>query len=142
MMLSLGGKAGYNFNAQKSLEVPAGLRASDVLSYGAIMFSAPASLAPMCADYNCCLPPKASKTKVFMLTFFGVLIGMTIITIIGALLMAVPNYSDAYTAGGPAMVLSKVFEHWKAGGDFILALITLSTVGNNSVSSYINYFLF
>ncbi|KIJ40828.1 hypothetical protein M422DRAFT_256270 [Sphaerobolus stellatus SS14] len=108
MMLSLDGKAGYNFNAQKSLKDPAGLRASDVLSYGAIMFSAPASLAPMYADYNCCLPPKASKTKGFMLTFFGVLIGMMIITIIGALLMAVPNYSDAYVAGGPGMVLSKV----------------------------------
>ncbi|KIJ40829.1 hypothetical protein M422DRAFT_209731, partial [Sphaerobolus stellatus SS14] len=137
MMLSLGGKAGYDFNAQKSLEDPAGLlRASDVLSYGAIMFSAPASLAPMCADYNCRLPPKTSKTKVFMLTFFGVLIGMMIFTILGALLMAVPSYSDAYIAGGPAMVLSKVFEPWKAGGDFILVLITLSAVGNNIPNTY------
>ncbi|KIJ26606.1 hypothetical protein M422DRAFT_272301 [Sphaerobolus stellatus SS14] len=47
MMLTLGGKEGYDLNAQKAFEDPPGvLRAADVLSFGAIMFSTPASLAP------------------------------------------------------------------------------------------------
>ncbi|KIJ48631.1 hypothetical protein M422DRAFT_162232, partial [Sphaerobolus stellatus SS14] len=136
MILSLAGKEGYDLKAQKALEDPPGhLRAADILSFGVIMFSAPASYAPMAADYNCRLPPKTSKAKVFWLTFFGNLLGMMSIVIVGALLMTVPSYSDAYVQGGPAMVFSKVFEPWKAGGDFILVIIMLSAVGNNSVSN-------
>ncbi|KIJ26604.1 hypothetical protein M422DRAFT_272298 [Sphaerobolus stellatus SS14] len=50
--------------------------------------------------------------------------------------MTVPAYSDAYFEGGPAKVLGKLFEPWKAGGDFILVLITLSAVGNNIPNTY------
>lgn len=155
-------RSGFDLKGQRTLEAPPGaLRAADVLSYGSIMFSTPASLAPMCvfsvflsknpplpplpraADYNCRLPSNTSKAKVFFLTFFGLLVAMMTSTIWSAILMTVPTYSEAYVnAGGPVAVLSKVFEPWGRGGKFILVLITLSAVGNNIPNTCMFLFLF
>lgn len=85
-----------------------------------------------------------------MLTFLGVFLPVTFIVILGALLMTVPAYAQAYESGDAAGVLSKgafcylltgcignivtqVFEPWGRGGDFILVLLALSVIANNSM---------
>ena len=45
--------------------------------------------------------------KIFVLTFLGVLLPVSFIVILGALLMTVPSYVDAYVNGDAAGVLSK-----------------------------------
>ncbi|KAF8513340.1 permease for cytosine/purines, uracil, thiamine, allantoin-domain-containing protein [Hysterangium stoloniferum] len=133
IIYGLGGHAGYQISLQKADEDPAGhLRAADVLSFGGIIFSSCAGWAPVAADFNCRLPVNTSKIKIFVLTFFGVLIPIMFIVILGAVLMTVPAYSDAYRAGDAAGVLKKVFEPWGHGGDFLLVLLALSVVGNNN----------
>jgi len=137
MIYAIGGHKGYNISLQKASEDPAGhLRASDVLSYGAIMFSSSAGWAPVAADFNCRLPANTSKVKIFLLTFFGVLTPIMFVGILGAALMTVPDYSDAFTTGDAAGVLKEVFRPWGGGGDFILVLMALSVVGNNIPNTY------
>jgi purine-cytosine permease-like protein len=45
--------------------------------------------------------------KIFVLTFFGVFIPVMFIGALGAVLMTVPAYADAYRAGDVAGVLKK-----------------------------------
>jgi len=79
--------------------------------------------------------------------------------ILGAALMTVPDYATAFENGDAAGVLKEgmfrllhrqrldlislaVFAPWKGGGDFILVLMALSVVGNNSTSSFLLSFSF
>jgi len=137
MIWGIGGHAGFNLSLQKPLEDPAGhLRAADVLSYGGIMFASSSGWAPVAADFNCRLPANTSKVKIFWLTFFGVLLPVFFVGILGAALVTVPKYAAAYESGDAAGVLQKVFEPWGGGGDFILVLMALSVVGNNIPNTY------
>ncbi|KAF8587193.1 hypothetical protein K439DRAFT_1630897 [Ramaria rubella] len=137
MIFALGGHAGYQPSLQISLEDPAGhLRAADILSFGGIIFSSCAGWAPVAADFNCRLPANTPRTKVFFMTFFGILLPVLFIVILGAVLMTVPAYAEAYIDGDAAGVLSKVFEPWGHGGDFILVLLALSVIANNIPNTY------
>ena len=102
------------------------------------------------ADFNCRLPVNTSPVKIFVLTFIGVFIPTVLLTVLGALLMTVPEYVLAYESGDATGVLSKgavccsrqannridalsqVFEHWGHGGDFILVFLALSATMNIS----------
>ncbi|KIJ33890.1 hypothetical protein M422DRAFT_264021 [Sphaerobolus stellatus SS14] len=125
--------SGFDINRQKPLEDPPGrLRAADALSYGGIMFASSSGWAPVAADFNCRLTSNTPKKKIFWLTFFGVLLPIFFVGILGAALVTVPQYSEAFEEGDAAGVLKKGFEPWGGGGDFILVLMALSVVGNNT----------
>lgn len=67
----LGGHAGFDINAQKSLEATGATLAGNVLSFGGIVFSSFVGWAPVAADYNVRLPANTPPIRVFLLTFFG-----------------------------------------------------------------------
>ncbi|KAF8507734.1 hypothetical protein JB92DRAFT_2958129 [Gautieria morchelliformis] len=137
VVYSLGGQAGYEISLEVSLEAPAGhLRAAAVLSFGGVIFSLCAGWAPVAADFNCRLPANTRPAKIFVITFLGVLLPVVFILLLGALLMTVPAYAEAYGNGDAAGVLRKVFEPWGRGGDFILALLSLSVIANNIANTY------
>jgi purine-cytosine permease-like protein len=82
-----------------------------------IVFSAVGGWAPVAADFNCRLPHDISAWKVFFLTFFGVSIPVIFVQVLGALLMTVKPYADAFGDNGDAgAVLSTVFLPWDGGG--------------------------
>jgi hypothetical protein len=64
-------------------------------------------LAFRAADFNCRLPVNTRPAKVFMLTFLGVFLPVTFIVTLGAVLMTVPTYVEAYVNGDAAGVLGK-----------------------------------
>ncbi|KAF8507739.1 permease for cytosine/purines, uracil, thiamine, allantoin-domain-containing protein [Gautieria morchelliformis] len=137
IVYALGGHAGYEILPQVPLEAPAGhLRAADILSFGGVVFSSSAGWAPVAADFNCRLPVNTRPTKIFMLTFLGILLPIVFIMALGAVLMTVPAYAEAYINGEAAGVLSKVFEPWGRGGDFVLVLLSLSVIANNIPNTY------
>jgi len=137
IIYALGGHAGYDTSLQKSSEDPPGrLRAADILSFGGIMFSSTAGWAPVAADFNCRLPANTPKTKLFFMTFFGVLLPIIFVGALGASLMTVPKFVTAWEQGDAAGVLAKVFEPWHGGGDFLLVLLALSVVANNIPNTY------
>lgn len=65
---------------------------------------------PVCisaADFNCRLPATTCPAKIFLLTSLGVLLPVMFTVILGALLMTVPAYVEAYGNGEVAGVLSR-----------------------------------
>ncbi|KAI5123976.1 hypothetical protein M0805_006388 [Coniferiporia weirii] len=138
MLWGLGGKAGFDLNAQKPLEDTGRNLAGDVLSFGGIVFGSFTGWAPVAADYNCRLPANSSPTKVFLLTFFGLFIPITFVEILGAALMTItdPAYTDAFANGSTGGLLSQVLSPWKGGGKFILTLLALSVIANNIPNTY------
>lgn len=138
MLWGLGGKAGYDINAQKPLEDTGRDLAADILSFGGIVFGSFSGWAPVAADYNCRLPADYSATKVFILTFFGLFIPITFVEILGAALMTITNpaYTDAFASGGTGGLLSQVLSPWGGGGKFILVLLALSVIANNIPNTY------
>ncbi|KAF8507738.1 permease for cytosine/purines, uracil, thiamine, allantoin-domain-containing protein [Gautieria morchelliformis] len=137
MVYSLGGHAGYQISLEVPFEAPAGhLRAADILSFGGVVFSSSAGWAPVAADFNCRFPANTRPAKIFVITFLGVLLPIVFILLLGALLVTVPAYAEAYGNGDAAGVLRKVFEPWGRGGDFILALLALSVIANNIANTY------
>ncbi|KZP24133.1 hypothetical protein FIBSPDRAFT_822521 [Athelia psychrophila] len=138
MLWGLGGKAGFDINAQKPLEDTGKTLTADVLSFGGIVFGSFTGWAPVAADYNCRLPVDTPPMKVFLLTWFGLFIPIVFVEVLGAALMTITNeaYVDAFTDGGTGGLLSQVLSPWKGGGKFILFLLAFSVIGNNIPNTY------
>ncbi|KAL5480473.1 hypothetical protein ACEPAI_1743 [Sanghuangporus weigelae] len=138
MLYGLGGKAGFDINAQKANEDRGTDLAADILSFGGIVFGSFTGWAPIAADYNCRLPATISSTKVFILTFFGLFIPITFVEILGAALMTItdPSYTSAFEDGGTGGLLSQVLSPWNGGGKFILTILALSVIANNIPNTY------
>ncbi|KAG1725083.1 uncharacterized protein EDB91DRAFT_1350880 [Suillus paluster] len=98
----LGGKAGYEVNAQKPLEDTGRALSADILR----------RWAPVTADYNCRLPADTPPMRVFLLTFFSLFIPICFVEILGAALMIITDsayiaaFADSSTGGLIAQVLS------------------------------------
>lgn len=108
MMYVLGSQAGYELDAQAPLEDPAGhLLAADVLSFGGIIFSSAAGWAPVAADFNCRLPATMSKTRVFGLTWIGLMLPLIFVESLGVMLMTVPDYATTYLDGDAGALIKK-----------------------------------
>ncbi|KAI0348156.1 cytosine-purine permease [Trametopsis cervina] len=134
----LGGRQGFDINAQKEFEDTGRDLSADILSFGGIVFGSFTGWAPVAADYNCRLPATTSSTKVFLLTFFGLFIPITFVEILGATLMTItdPAYVDAFTNGGTGGLISQILAPWHGGGKFILVLLSFSVVANNIPNTY------
>jgi purine-cytosine permease-like protein len=92
-LYGLGSKAGYDVYAQAPLEDTGRTLSADILSYGAIIFGAVASWAPVAADYKVRLPVDTNPWHVFMLTFCGLFFSITFSVTLGATLMQSPILS-------------------------------------------------
>ncbi|KAJ7069585.1 purine-cytosine permease [Mycena amicta] len=138
MLLGLGGKAGYDINAQKAFEDKGKALSSDILSFGGIVFGSVAGWAPVAADYNCRLPVDTSSLKIFTMTFFGLFIPICFCEIVGAALMTITNeaYTDAFNNGGTGALLGQVLSPWHGFGKFILFLLAFSVIANNVPNTY------
>ena len=130
-LYGLGGKAGYDVDAQKSLEDTGRALSADVLSYGAIIFGAVAGWAPIAADYTVRLPVDTSPWRVFILTFFGLYLPIAFTLTLGAALVTItgPAYVTAFGSGGDTGALvARVLSPWGGGGKFLLVLLAFSVM--------------
>jgi purine-cytosine permease-like protein len=134
----LGGKAGYDINAQKPLEDTGRALSADILSFGGIVFGSFSGWAPVAADYNCRLPADTPTMRVFLLTFFGLFIPICFVEILGAALMTItdPAYITAFTNGSTGGLIAQVLSPWGHFGQFILVLLALSVIANNIPNTY------
>ncbi|KAG1804383.1 permease for cytosine/purines, uracil, thiamine, allantoin-domain-containing protein [Suillus variegatus] len=126
----LGGKAGYDINAQKSVEDTGRALSADILSFGGIVFGSFTGWAPVAADYNCRLPADTPPMRVFLLTFFGLSLGAALMTITD------PAYILAYADGSTGGLIAQVLSPWGHFGQFILVLLALSVIANNIPNTY------
>ena len=109
------------------------------LSFFSINFSSASGWCSIAADYYCNYPVTMKKWKVFALTFFGVLIPTTFITVIGACLgnaqASYAPYGATYEAHGLGGLLRDCF-HPLGFSKFALILLTFSVLGNNIAIYY------
>lgn len=141
MLYALGGSspAGYDINAQKALEDKGANLAADVLTFGGICFGAVSGWAPVAADFNMRLPANTSPKYVFILTFFGVWIPVSFVSILGACLMTIQNpaYVAAYESeNGMGGLLAQTLSPWGGGGKFLMVVLSLSVIANNVPNTY------
>ncbi|KAF8555380.1 hypothetical protein OG21DRAFT_1507789 [Imleria badia] len=138
-LYGLGGKAGYDVNAQKSLENTGRAFSADILSFGAIIFASVTGWAPIAADYNVRLPVDTNPWHVFILTFLGLFLPITFTITLGATLMTItdPAYVGALGSdGNTGALIAQVLSPWGNGGKFLLVMLSLSAVSNNIPSTY------
>ncbi|KAK8858730.1 hypothetical protein IAR55_002959 [Kwoniella newhampshirensis] len=135
-ILGLAGHRGFDIHAQKPLQDTGLAFAGDFLSFGGIIFSSAAGWAPIAADFNCRLPADISGKKVFILTWFGLMVPLCFLEIMSAALMTVPAYAAAFEEGDAGGVLSEIFAPWGGGGKFILVLLSFSIVCNCTPNTY------
>lgn len=65
---------GMDLNAQKAKENKGTLFAGGFLSFGGIVFSSASGWASCSADFNCRLPADIKPWKVFLMTWFGLMV--------------------------------------------------------------------
>ncbi|OJA13027.1 hypothetical protein AZE42_04379 [Rhizopogon vesiculosus] len=137
-LCGLGGKAGYNINAQKSLEDTGRALSADILGFGGIVFGSFTGWAPVAADYNCRLPVNTPPMRIFLLTFFGLFIPICFVEILGAGLMTItnPTYVTAFRDGSTGGLIAQILSPWGRFGQFILVLLALSVIANNIPNTY------
>ncbi|KAG0701770.1 permease for cytosine/purines, uracil, thiamine, allantoin-domain-containing protein [Suillus ampliporus] len=138
VLWGLGGKAGYDINAQNPLEDTGRALSADILSFGGIIFGSFTGWAPVAADFNCRLPANTPPMRVFLLTFFGLFIPICFVEILGAALMTIadPAYVAAFGGGSTGGLVAQVLSPWGHFGQFILVLLALSVVANNIPNTY------
>ncbi|ORY34574.1 purine-cytosine permease [Naematelia encephala] len=136
MIFGLAGARGFDINAQKSLQDTGLVYAGDFLSFGGIVFSSSAGWAPIAADFNCRLPANISRTKVFILTWFGLMVPLVFLEGMSAALMTVPDYAAAFAEGDAGGVLAEIFRPWGGGGKFLLVILSFSIICNCTPNTY------
>lgn len=131
MMYALGGARGYQLDLQAATEDTGRPFAGDFLSFMGIIYSSAAGWAPVAADFNVRLPADTKPSKVFWLTFAGLMLPLLFVEIMGAALMCVPDYVAAFQEGDASGVIAEVFAPWKGGGQFLLVVLAFSVIANN-----------
>ncbi|KAI9712675.1 MAG: hypothetical protein M1820_001296 [Bogoriella megaspora] len=125
--------------------VPAGdsglILAGNFLTILSINFSNSSGWCSIASDYYVNYPSKTPAWKVFALTFWGIVIPTTLVTIIGiclgnaALTAEYPPFAEAYADhdfGG----LIRVAYHPTGWSKFCLVILTFSVLGNNIANAY------
>ncbi|GFZ52283.1 hypothetical protein JCM24511_10056 [Saitozyma sp. JCM 24511] len=135
-MWGLGAHQGFDIGAQQELQDTGLPYAGDFLSFGGIVFSSAAGWAPIAADFNCRLPHTIKPWKVFVLTWFGLMVPLLFIECLSAALMTVPAYAAAFESGDAAGVIAEVFAPWNGGGKFILVIMAFSIICNCTPNTY------
>ncbi|KIJ48835.1 hypothetical protein M422DRAFT_777770 [Sphaerobolus stellatus SS14] len=136
MMLGLGDHAGFNVSAHAPPSAAGTSTAINVLNFGAAMFATVISWCPMAADFNCRLPSNTPTYKIIPIIVLGNLVPNALISALGAALVTVPAYSDAYDVGDAAGLIKKVFGPWGRGGDFLLVVSAFSIIAANVIDNY------
>lgn len=118
--------------------------AGSFLSFLAINFSSASGWCSIASDYYCNYPASTKSWKIFFLTFFGIAIPTTFVTVIGACVgNAVlvnggannPVLYDAYENHGLGGALRESF-HPIGFSKFLLVLLSFSVLGNNVAVNY------
>ena len=110
-----------------------------VLSLLAIVYGSSASWCTMASDYYVHYPADVSRTKVFLLTTFGIAIptsiGMVAGCVVASSLNNKPAWNHAYTDQGLGFLIQD-FLHPRGFAKFILTLLVLSGINTNVISIY------
>ncbi|KAJ8077535.1 hypothetical protein PM082_001966 [Marasmius tenuissimus] len=134
-LLAVGGK---NLDLRPEIAAPT---AAAIISYGTSAGASCASWGPMCADYGIYHRSDISALKVFLYTYFGVLLSTFPGHIIGAALAAaapaVPSWSAGLEDGKSfGSFIAAVLEPVGGFGKFLVVVATLTLPAQSAVTMY------
>ncbi|KAK3202407.1 hypothetical protein GRF29_161g1093133 [Pseudopithomyces chartarum] len=111
----------------------------EVLSLIAVIYGSSASWAPMASDYYVHYPVNVSRTKVFLMTTFGIAIPTSIGMIAGCVVSSGfnnrPDWQEVYENDGLGFLIQTMI-HPRGFSKFILTLLVLSGINVNVISIY------
>lgn len=114
--------------------------ASQVLSYASIIAGYFITFSGTSSDYSTYHNPNASKVKIFLYLYAGILLPSVPLLILGAAIGgAVPNvasWNAAYAVSGIGGVVYEMLTPAHGFGKFLVVLLALSGIGNIAISSY------
>jgi len=105
---------------------------ASLLSFGGAIYGFAAGWGPYAADYNVKQPESTPSSRIFWLTFFGVLIPCVLLESLGVLLTTVPVLSGK---GGGELVAGAL-SPLGGLGTLLMSLLVLSVVANNIPNDY------
>lgn len=143
LMLVLIGQLGGKVDASLPAEDTGLIMAGSFLSFLAINFSSASGWCSIASDYYCNYPADTKSWKIFFLTFFGITIPTTFVTVIGACLgnaalsnkVANPALNASYEEHGLGGLLLTAY-HPFGWSKFALVLFVFSVIGNNVAVNY------
>ncbi|KAL9084883.1 MAG: hypothetical protein Q9165_007836 [Trypethelium subeluteriae] len=115
--------------------------AGNFLTILAINFSNSSGWCSIASDYYVNYPSKTPSWKIFALTFWGIVIPTTLVTVTGCCLSnaantaAVPRLAEAYEDHGLGGLIRETY-HPIGWSKFCLVILMFSVLGNNVASAY------
>ena len=109
--------------------------AASVLSFGGVIFGFTIGWTSLASDYNVYMPATASKWKIFMWTYVGLIFPLVLVEWLGAAIACaafdIDSWFQAYTDNELGGLLYQVFvPAMGGGGKFFMVLLVLSVVAN------------
>jgi NCS1 nucleoside transporter family len=106
--------------------------AAALISFGGAIFGFATGWSSYAADYNVNQPQETSASRVFWLTFLGVIIPLIILEVLGVAISTVAAYGAATTGETLGLVLKPL----GGVGTLILVFLALSIIANNIPNDY------
>jgi len=100
------------------------------ISFGGAVFGFAIGWSSFASDYSVNQPENTSPSRVFWLTFLGVIVPCILLEILGMAL------TSAYKGQGGSELLTAAFQPLGSFGTFLLVLLSLSIVTNNVPNDY------
>ncbi|KAL7422679.1 hypothetical protein Q5752_001970 [Cryptotrichosporon argae] len=134
-----------------SLPMPVGqAEASDVLSFGGVIFSFLLGWVSLASDYNVYMPAEAKSWKVFMWTYLGIVTPCILVMWLGSAVAATALAGSYGEGSDTAVAWYNAYEEnelggllyqvmvppLKGGGKFFIVLLVLSVIANNIINVY------
>ena len=108
---------------------------ASLVSFGGAIFGFATGWSSYAADYNVNQPEDTSRSRVFWLTFFGVIVPCILLETLGLGLTTVTAYGKAAQSGG-GVLLAAVMQPLGGAGRLLLLLLALSVIANNIPNDY------
>lgn len=99
-------------------------------SFGGAVFGFATGWSAYAADYNVNQPEDTPAARIFWLTFFGVVIPLVVLEVLGL------SLSTAFKGDGAGSLLATALKPMGGFGSFLLVLMALSIVANNIPNDY------
>ena len=103
-----------------------------LLSFGGAVYGFATGWSSYAADYNVNQPEDTPSSRVFWLTFLGVLIPCVLLELLGMALTSIPGFASK--SGGD--LLAAALSSLGGFGRFLVALLALSVIANNIPNDY------
>ncbi|KAA6407501.1 MAG: nucleoside transporter [Lasallia pustulata] len=139
IFLVMYGEVGHYADIKSPAQVTGATESGLVLTLLGVVYGSSASWSSICSDYYVQYPVGTSKTKVFLLTTFGITIptciGMLMGCCVGSTMGINTEWADTYDSDGVGQLIQTIL-YPRGFAKFLLVILVLSGIGMNCIAIY------